>query len=617
MLPFFLILSQRFFPLKFGSNFAVRSALIIQYFFLTLSVFKFYLVIIATLVFHGIRAQQELFFLDKDTIKYDHRTGGKRIDSLDLYHASPISLNPGGAWFHPFKSQQQDFLNVLESMNSPFFAVQTTPINYTSLPHLGFMYSFGSKAAQFVHADYQQQLNAKNFLNLSYDQVGQGQMIRNGQVKNTLIRLKFGHEGIRYRNLIDFYFQNSNQHHNGGLRDSSTTSEFPLSFLLVNKSNAESKANQMRVKTAQLFDFVKDSTKTFALIYTNQWNIQNRVYTEEDTLYGLYDKVYLDSFKTRDQFQWAKIQNAIGLYRQTRFFYAEALLEHAYWDYQNLARHLDTLELNALFNVGIQRKNWKVTNAFSYNFAGAIGAWSEHLNARYLHPKLVVGLNFDLENKLPDPFQRRYFSNHFAWSLTDLNIQKTSALSLLLESRGKQKVSLGIHWKNYDHAYFFIGNTWRNDTLTKLNVLNVQARCNLTAKIFTLQPALSFNLIPSDFKYMPAMDLRTRALVQKKIFKAQKLLCYFGVDAKYQSKWNFLDYESALGIYRFGSNATQQRVPFVELDAFAGFQIDDFRFYLRFENFEYLWVNQDLKFEAGYPITPFLFRVGLTWDFFN
>ena len=58
--------------------------------------------------------------------------------------------------------------------------------------------------------------------------------------------------------------------------------------------------------------------------------------------------------------------------------------------------------------------------------------------------------------------------------------------------------------------------------------------------------------------------------------------------------------------------------PFVSnLDAFAAFQIDEFRFYLRFENLGSLWNDLYREDVISYPLVQTRFRIGVSWDFFN
>jgi hypothetical protein len=63
-----------------------------------------------------------------------------------------------------------------------------------------------------------------------------------------------------------------------------------------------------------------------------------------------------------------------------------------------------------------------------------------------------------------------------------------------------------------------------------------------------------------------------------------------------------------------GENQTNS---LLNLHAFATFGIEEFRFYVRYENIGYFWSDRRTNEQFGFPISSTRLRVGLTWDFFN
>ena len=54
-----------------------------------------------------------------------------------------------------------------------------------------------------------------------------------------------------------------------------------------------------------------------------------------------------------------------------------------------------------------------------------------------------------------------------------------------------------------------------------------------------------------------------------------------------------------------------------KLNVFTQFDLGYFRWFVRFENIEQFW-QKSVNFEAlGYPVVPFQFRFGVSWDLFN
>ena len=100
------------------------------------------------------------------------------------------------------------------------------------------------------------------------------------------------------------------------------------------------------------------------------------------------------------------------------------------------------------------------------------------------------------------------------------------------------------------------------------------------------------------------------------MFKAKKLQAYLGVDAFYVSRFNAIQFNTLSGCYEFW-NGNGVNNGFANLHFFTGFQIDEFKFYVRFENIGYFWNQHSLPQLANHPIAATQFRLGLTWDFFN
>ena len=47
------------------------------------------------------------------------------------------------------------------------------------------------------------------------------------------------------------------------------------------------------------------------------------------------------------------------------------------------------------------------------------------------------------------------------------------------------------------------------------------------------------------------------------------------------------------------------------------FEVDKFRFFLRWDNLAYLWANRMQTFIIGSPSPSTQIKIGLTWDFWN
>ncbi len=564
-------------------------------------------------------AQYNLLFEQSDTLKISQRSGGKEIDSLDTYFTGDFSLTPGGAWNNPFGNYGTDYLAIYRSFQKPLNLPNRLKSNFTALPHLGFIYSFGSKGLQYVHADYQQTFRKNTNLNIHFDKNAYGNvkgMMRNTGFDNQSFQLLADHRGVRYEGLYHLSYIKSKRQLSGGVTTDSLIGAYGLGFVPVRKEYASSEQKSFEVGTQHAINFNRDSLIRHGLMYKNRWTIDHREFYEEDYLPGIYTTINLDSNSTRDQYQLAKIRNAGGYYLSTNFLKAEALIQHAYWDYQNLGRHRDTSEIEFQGNIGVRFLNFSIQNEIAVNLVGAVGEWSEILKIQLKKSNWNHELQLETNSTLPTIFQRSYFSNNQAWNLTDLKTMQQTGVNYQVVNLSKWQLTAKLGWKNMKNTYYFLNDTWTNDTLTDIHLLSGTVGATLKWKALHWQPRLTYSHAPHSFDFIPQFDLRSRIFINKKLFKAQRLDFIIGVDLRYQAGYRLLDYQSNLDLFILPSQH-QTHEPVVELSFFTGFKIDVFRFYFKFENIDYFWNSKTNLQQSGYPINPNIIRLGLTWDFFN
>jgi len=565
------------------------------------------------------RAQYNVLLSDRDTVKFTDRTGGTAIDSLDLYHAANQTLNPGGVWNHPFGTSGNSYTDVMRSLQTPISPVGLLQRQFAALPHLGFMYSFGSAGTQFVHMDYQQTFRKGSNLAIAYNRNVSTGFMRNSAFSADRFQLMFDHAGRKYTNLVYLHFNQAARALNGGMRTDTLIRDFGLEYTPVFKESAASRIRQFEFGSQHLLNLGNDSLRQHGIAYHNKWSLLNRVYNEQDTIFALYDTIYVDSLVTRDQYQHARIDNALGYFVKTGSMRAEALLNHGYWKFQNLATNRDTNEVEFQLKLLYKQKNWQISNAFRLNLLGAAGEFQENLYVSLRQGRLRHVLRAETGQSLPTPFQRQYLANNHSWKLENLKTQAKTGISYNLQAPQLSDLNVQLGWQQLKNTYFLIGDTWRNDTLKNLNVLSGQVGLTLKWRKLYWQPRVIVTMNPSGFAFAPQYDLRSRIFINKKLFKAQKLNFIIGVDVRYQGTYDLLAYDPTLDLYRLpGPNAAiMQYKSMFKLDFFTGFQIAEFRFYFRFENIDYFWNDQTNRTLTGYPITPNVIRLGLTWDFFN
>ena len=562
--------------------------------------------------------------LDPDTVRYQQKTGGA-IDTFDISIADLPSTFEGGISTLSLNGLSTNSL--YQDLSSRKFQRFTKfdPLKFSAIPHLGFAYSFGGQGSQFVRLDYSQAFSEHFLFNLKYDRnAGLGYIQNSGYSENNL-RTQLQRDAKGYSFQLKASFQSWDLAHSGGVVNSTSNYDvidtLGLEFAAINKTDASSSVKLGSAFLKNYFNFSSDSLNHFGLTTHHHYTITNREYLEIDNLSAIYSSINIDSSKTRDQFNWARIRNAGGAYYSNRKsqLYLDALIEHGYWNFQNLGVNRDTNEISFTTNARIRIKDLVLTNETRLNLIGGFNEWSEEAKLKYKNGKLKVAAGLVLKNSAPDPFQRSYFANNFSYVLS--SIEKQTALKVVGNLNWNVKDSVfnfvvSGDFNSLSSAYIFDGDLWRNDSLNSFSFGSVKAKAHLALGNFNIMSTLVYSF--DNNGYLPSFQAYTRVYFKARLFEAKKLEAVLGVDASYTTKFNNRVYVPAMDSYNmFVAPGENQTNSLLNLHAFATFGIDEFRFYVRYENIGYFWSDRKINEQFGFPISSTRLRVGLTWDFFN
>lgn len=561
--------------------------------------------------------------LDPDTVLYEQRTGGA-IDTFDLYNADLPTTFAGG---RSIMSQHGlSSMSLYQDLTARKFQRFTSydPLKFSAIPHLGFAYSFGGQGAQFVRLDYSQAFTEQILFNLKYNRNSGGGFIQNSAYSENNVRAQLQRDAKRFSFQLKASYQSFEIGHSGGvLNDSETDStiiNFGLEYSSVNKSTANSFVKMGSVQLTNYLNFSPDSLNHFGLTTNHHYSITNRKYFESDYLIPIYDTSYLDSMYTEDQFNLARIRNAGGAYYSNRNsrFYLDALIEHGYWNYQNLGNYVDTNEISFITNARIKIKDFVLTNRARVNFVGAFNEWCEEAQFIFSKGDLKASGGLTIKNTAPDPFQRKYFANNFAHSLSDIENQTVFRTGAGFNWNVKDSVfSFGMKgdFTALSSIYIFDGTTWRSDS-SDFSFMSLRTDAHLALGSFNIHPTIVYSMDAN--QYLPSFQFYSRLFLKTRLFKAKKLEALFGVDVSYTTAFNNRYYVPAMDAFDlFMTPGSSQTSSIFNLHAFVSFGIEEFRFYVRYENIGYYWSNKTNEEVFGYPVSSARLRIGVSWDFFN
>jgi hypothetical protein len=546
----------------------------------------------------------------QDTLRPGYRISGA-FDSIDVKLGSYQSTQPT-LW----RPSQEVF-----DLSRMYTAVPTQllPLRFSSIPHVGLQYSFGSNASQQGGLSYTQALTPNQFIQLDYKRQNSNGAIRNATFEYNHFELAHLVRLSRYASQVRLLFDGVNKGTGGGIFNDSIDDSQPIEFFAVEKSVASIRTRNFVFDWQNYFSFTKDSLIKTGLYLAPHYEIRNRRYTEEGDIVAIYGTANINPDETNDYWERTEIGGTAGYFFHTRAFSINGGLKTKYWDFDNLSVKSDTIEAGLVSDVVVQlRSSLQLTANGSYTFVGAAG--EKTLNANlYFKPNFAdFNVRFLFNELFPTNDQRAYFSNTLNYSWQSKTLVTTTGLEATVKSKiNKLPLKAGFSFKNIQNAPFFSGTGWRQDTLTNLSFLSADLRADLSWWKLFLQPTVRVQ--QSNFSYVPTFQAFARFGFDGFLFKAKKLRATIGVDLGYTTAFNLLDYAPQVDAYVLpsGTSLVTQYTAMPKLHAFTQFELGFFRWYIRVENIEQALIKTTNQETLGYPVVPLQLRIGLSWDLFN
>jgi hypothetical protein len=559
---------------------------------------------------------QTISYFEVDTLTYFERIGGV-LDSIDVIDGVQSSSLPGGGWNLRENIFEFDFLNVNRSGMRFYDYAHVKRLRFSGLPHIGFAYSFGSSGSQFARVEYQQQLKNGLLINLDFAKFRSNGLLRNGNFSHNNVALQL----FRNSNKWSFYllasYASSELTLNDGLLIDSLNNEIDLLFIPVRKEQANGLTQRTKVDLWNFVNFNKDTTNSIGLYFNNSFCAKKFKYSEfSDSLASMYEMVNFDSVETYDQHQWSSISGGSGFYYINNNWKINLGAQASFWNFQNLGIYRDTTELNVLGNLRYKNQSISLQDSLSFNLYGASGNFSNTIRINTsLSKNCYLNANIFIERSLADYYQRYAVgNNYYALFNAKKETRGIGDVSLTIPVKSV-RFKLGIRQAIYKDNFWFKDAGWQND-LSSFSISSVFLGANYQFRKLYFQPLYQFSICSGAIKYLPSHQFNMRTSIKANLFKAKKMTAYTGVDFSLTSAYDridFLPYVLSWNVL----NSSGVEHTYTNLHFFGGFQIEEFKFFIRIENFGSLWLDRNLQIQNRYPLASMQFKVGITWDFFN
>lgn len=563
----------------------------------------------------------QISIYEYDTLTYKHSTLGSS-DTFDLtsrYFSSSFLFPNDSRNDYIFQSNQLFYPG-----NSIYGSTKfsNNKLKFSALPHIGFGYTLGSQSTQKLDFDYEQAFKNGVLVNASINNFKTDGFFRNTGAQNSIYNLALARNTKLYSFELRATTDKAQRNFNGGIQNDTLVETISPDLIPVWKENAQSIHRNSTIKLSNIFSLINDSTKHLGFLFLNEYNRKKRFYFEQDSISTLYSLVNLDSTRTNDSLLLQAYNNNLVLFYKNKIVQLQTGLSSSYWNYRAFDYGNDTLEIGIFSQLDFKLNKLNFHQRGNFNLFGAANGFynSTSINGN------ILGFEFNLlhnvTHELPLVFQRFFYSNNTNYKTVNLEKQWFQKFKLKVgRSFGKQIFDASLDVGQFKNVYQFDSQQgiWRNELNASKGIYQqISMGTKLNWRWLNCHLNYQFTAIDESKRFTPSHLFDTRLFVKGGIFKAKKLKALAGVDIMLTSSYKRLNFIPQMTVFDLeNSSMNPTSAGFMNLAAFASFEVETFRLFIRMDNLSYFWQNRQIELINGYAFPSTQMKVGITWDFWN
>ena len=387
-----------------------------------------------------------------------------------------------------------------------------------------------------------------------------------------------------------------------------------------------------------------------SFIHTVQFDNYRRIYQAYQTPQDYYLKEYYDAGKFTgdsiyDQTKHWRIKNTIAMGTLEGFSkWAKAGLK-AFASYD--LRHYELPDMEGGFNkynehalsVGGQLSKTQ-GKTLHYNVVGEVGLTgvdagtfavdgNVDINLPFLGDTVQVRGDAFIHHETPTFYYRKYHARHLWWDNDLSKIIHTRIMGTLRFGKTNTTLRVAVdEIKNYTYfsqQYNITENGLRTGvTVTPMqsgdaiNLLTAQLQQDFQFGIFNWQNMITYQHTSSKSALpVPDLNVYTNLFIKFKVVKVLNI--ELGADARYFTSYEAPDYSPYIGQYTVQGNGDKNvkvgNYPIV--NAYANVHIKHTRFFVMMSHLNAGQGDKNYFFTPHYPMNERIFRMGVSWNFFN
>lgn len=413
------------------------------------------------------------------------------------------------------------------------------------------------------------------------------------------------------------------------------THRYRLGFM---KEVPQDSAQQAKAAADSTFVPVREFVPVTSFIHTMKVEKSRHQFMAQNEPKDFFPKkYYLNQNNSNDSTQMFSIKNTFGISLLEGFHkYAKAGLtayvSHKFSSYNLM--NVDTLtdmrrmrynEQEMYVGGELAKRQGRTLH---YNVNGEVGIFDKaagqfrvkadmDLNFRLWKDTINFYLRGQISNTLPDFYMRHYHSNHYTWDNDDMDkMFRTRIEGELNHQRWGTNLKAGI--ENVKNYTYFNAQALPAQYDGNLQVLSATLKQNFRLGIFHLDNEVTWQKSSKEeILPLPDLSLYHNFYLLTKLAK-KVLTVQLGADVRYFTKYNAPAYMPA--IQQFHLQPENDRVDiggYPIVNVYANLHLKRTRIYAMMYHVNAGMGNANYFLAPHYPINPRLFKIGVSWNFYD
>lgn len=226
--------------------------------------------------------------------------------------------------------------------------------------------------------------------------------------------------------------------------------------------------------------------------------------------------------------------------------------------------------------------------------------------------ELQLMANAFVKNEEPSFFLQNYYSNHFVWNNNFTKQYKTHIGGVF--SLPKLKTRLHVAVENITDMIYFNEKALPTQFNGNVQILSADFKQDFNVGAFALENNVIYQVSSNQaVAPLPTLILYHNLYYHGKWFV--DLYSQIGVDLRYHTKYLSPSFMPATAQFYNQNKIEIGNYPL--LNAYANFHLKQARFFAQYTNLGGLFLKNWGFHMPNYPINPPMFKVGLSWNFYN